>query len=257
MHMKWITTTLIAILFINLTMLSVKAEDGHELWLPKRKAAPVKVISAKKSPILDIAIQELKAGWNGKPGATIVLSLKSEAALKDDGFALSNTEIRSNSELGILYGAYELLRRQATGQQTGSIRSNPSYMHRILNHWDNLNGSVERGYAGKSIFWRDEKDSLSVTAKDKVLWTEYARANASIGINGTVLNNVNASPAILNAKYLSKVKAIAEVLRPYGLKTYLSVNFSSPMRIGGLKTADPLNPEVKQWWIEKVRKSTS
>jgi alpha-glucuronidase len=253
MHMKWITTTLITILFIKLTMVSARAEDGHELWLPKRKASPVKVISSKKSPILDIAIAELKSGWNGKPGASFVLNLKFTAAIKNDGFALSNTEIQANSELGILYGAYELLRRQVTGQQTASMRSNPSYMHRILNHWDNLNGTVERGYAGKSIFWRDEKDSLTVTAKDKVLWTAYARANASIGINGTVLNNVNASPAILSAKYLNKVKTIAAVLRPYGLKTYLSVNFSSPMRIGGLKTADPLNPEVKQWWIDKVR----
>ena len=253
MRMKWITTTLITILFINLMMLSAKAEDGHELWLPKRKAAPVKVTSDKKSPTLDIAIQELKAGWNGKPGATIVLNVKFSEAIKNDGFEIGNNEIRANTDAGVLYGVYELLRRQATGQTTASIRSNPSYMHRILNHWDNLNGSVERGYAGKSIFWRDEKDSLTVTAKDKMLWMEYARANASIGINGTVLNNVNASPAILSAKYLKKVKAIAAVLRPYGLKTYLSVNFSSPMRIGGLKTADPLNPEVKQWWVDKVR----
>ncbi|MEJ7559020.1 MAG: alpha-glucuronidase [Pedobacter sp.] len=251
--MKWITTTLITILYFNLVISSVRAEDGHELWLNRKSVSPVKVICAIKSPVLDIAVHELTAGWNGTPGATIVLNLKFVNTIKNDGFILGNNEVRANSELGILYGVYELLRRQSTGQKTSSVLSNPSYMHRILNHWDNLNGTVERGYAGNSIFWRNEKDSLTVTAKDKALWTEYARANASIGINGTVLNNVNASPAILTAQYLQKVKAIAEVMRPYGLKTYLSVNFSSPVRIGGLKTADPLNPEVKQWWTDKVR----
>ena len=251
--MKWIQSTLSTFIVIFLAISSVHAEDGHQLWLHKRKASPVKVICNNKSPIMKIAIKELEEGWNDPSNTEVALNIKFSDAIKNDGFSISNHEVRANSELGILYGVYELLRRQATGQQIKSVRSNPSYMHRILNHWDNLNGTVERGYAGNSIFWRNEKDSLTVTAKDKILWTEYARANASIGINGTVLNNVNASPSILTDKYLKKVKTIADVLRPYGLKTYLSVNFSSPMRIGGLKTADPLDPEVKRWWTNKVQ----
>jgi alpha-glucuronidase len=251
--MKWTKTTLITILFFGLMNLLVSAEDGHQLWLKRHHISPVNVICPKKSPVLDIAVRELKGGWNGTPNATLVLNIKSSKVIKQDGFVLDSNRITSNSEIGILYGVYELLRRQATGQSTARVLSNPSYMYRILNHWDNLNGSVERGYAGNSIFWRNERDSLTVTPKDEILWAEYARANASIGINGSVLNNVNASPSILTAVYLKKVKAIADILRPYGLKTYLSVNFSSPVRIGGLKTADPLDPGVRKWWKHKIR----
>src|SRR5690606_35413153 len=117
--------------------------------------------------------------------------------------------------------------------------------------WDNLDGSVERGYAGKSIFWRGEKD-LAVTENDRKLWTEYAQANASIGINGSAINNVNASPKMLSSAVLQRAKAIADVLRPYGIKTYLSVNFASPAVLGGLKTSDPLNAEVINWWKNKT-----
>lgn len=230
-----------------------KAEDGHQLWLKKQNPFPVNIICTKKSPVLDIAVKELKDGWNGIPDATVTLQLKPVKSIKDDGFLLENSRVSANSELGILYGVYELLRRQATGQTVNHVLSNPSYRHRILNHWDNLNGTVERGYAGHSIFWRNEKDSLTITPEDKTLWNEYARANASIGINGTVLNNVNASPLILTAGYLKKVRAIADVLRPYGVKTYLAVNFSSPVKIGGLKTADPLDPAVKKWWKDKIQ----
>jgi alpha-glucuronidase len=251
--MKWINTTLVTVIFIKVFCLSAKAEDGHQLWLKQPTPSPVNVICVKKSPVLDIAIKELKDGWHGTPDATVTLQLKPVKSIKDDGFLLENSNVSANSELGILYGVYELLRRQATGQTVNHVLSNPSYRQRILNHWDNLNGTVERGYAGNSIFWRNEKDSLTITPKDKTLWHEYARANASIGINGTVLNNVNASPLILTAGYLKKVKTIAEVLRPYGVKTYLSVNFSSPVKIGGLKTADPLDPDVKRWWKEKIQ----
>lgn len=251
--MKCIKITLITIFLIKILSIPVKADDGHQLWLNKRDAVPVSVVCAKKSAVLDIAIKELKNGWNGKPNSTVSLHIQPTKSIKNDGFILETNGIRSNSELGILYGVYELLRRQALGQSASNISSSPSYMHRILNHWDNLNGSVERGYAGNSIFWRNEKDSLTVTQKDKTLWLEYARANASIGINGTVLNNVNASPAILTGEYLKKVKVIADILRPYGLKTFLSVNFSSPVRIGGLKTSDPLDPEVKKWWSGKIQ----
>jgi alpha-glucuronidase len=123
----------------------------------------------------------------------------------------------------------------------------------VLNHWDNLDGSVERGYAGHSIFWNAGTDSQTVTEKDKALWLEYARANASIGINGAVLNNVNASPKILSIECLMRVKAISEVLRPYGIKTYLAINFSSPSLLGKLKNSDPLDPQAVQWWEGKVK----
>ncbi len=138
------------------------------------------------------------------------------------------------------------------GDETKEGVDNPSYEFRILDHWDNPNGSVERGYAGNSIFWR-KQDPFTVTTDDKKLWQEYARANASIGINGSVLNNVNASPSILTQDYLNRAKAIADVLRPYGVKIYLSVNFASPAALGGLKTADPLDPAVIAWWKNKVK----
>ncbi|HEX3934416.1 MAG TPA: alpha-glucuronidase, partial [Puia sp.] len=154
--------------------------------------------------------------------------------------------------VGILYGVYDLLRRQRTGEKSTGEVCNPSYEVRILDHWDNLNGTVERGYAGNSIFWRMD-DPFSVTGADKRLWQEYARANASIGINGSVLDNVNASPRILTADYLARVKAIADILRPYGVKAYLAVNFASPILTGGLKTADPLDPSVIAWWRNKVK----
>ena len=182
----------------------------------------------------------------------MVLTVKPDKSIKGDGFKLTLNGVQANNDLGILYGVYELLRRQQTGESIKEETINPSYELRLLDHWDNLNGTIERGYAGHSIFWRHGTDSLSVTEKDRVIWREYARANASIGINGAVLNNVNASQLMLTTEYLERVKAIAEVLRLYGIKTYLSIKFSSPMLIGGLKTADPLDPEVIKWWKTKV-----
>ena len=233
-------------------VLFLKASDGHELWLRKKNALPVNVVCAVKSATLSIAIQELQQGWQGKSGATLVLSIKKDKAVKADGFRLSQDGIQANTDIGILYGVYELLRRQQTAQAVENVLSNPSYDLRILNHWDNLNGSVERGYAGQSIFWRKDNAFL-ITANDKSRWLEYARANASVGINGSVLNNVNASPLILSADYLARAKAIADVLRPYGIKTYLSVNFSSPKITGGLPTSDPLDTSVIRWWKTKVK----
>ena len=244
---------LICILALFLTVLAAKADDGHELWLRKQKANPVTVVCSKQSATLEIAKQELLQGWLGKAGETVVLTIKQDKTIKGDGFKLSASSVQANTELGILYGVYELLRRQQTGQQEQTFTSNPSYERRILNHWDNLNGSVERGYAGRSIFWRNGKDSLQVTDNDRNLWKEYARANASIGINGSVLNNVNASPKMLSSDCLKKVKAIADALRPYGVKAYVSINFSSPARLGGLKTSDPLDPEVIKWWKDKIK----
>jgi alpha-glucuronidase len=239
--------------FFVLLSFNLQAEDGHDLWLRGKGTNSVNVICSKKSPTLSIAMQELRQGWQGKTNEKIELVVKSDKAIKGDGFRIGKNRIQANTDIGILYGVYELMRRQQTGENIYEEVCNPSYERRILNHWDNLDGTIERGYAGSSIFWRKGKDSLTVTDTDKQLWQEYARANASIGINGSVLNNVNASPAILTADYLKKTKEIADVLRPYGIRTYLSVNFASPQVIGGLKTSDPLNSEVAQWWKNKVK----
>lgn len=150
----------------------------------------------------------------------------------------------------MLYGAYSLLRMQAAGQLTVplSVTEQPAYDLRILNHWDNPDGTVERGYAGRSLWnWEELPGTLSPR------YEAYARANASVGINGTVLNNVNASPQVLTTGSLEKVKALADVFRPYGIKVYLSVNFASPIRLGKLDTADPLDKEVIGWWKQKVK----
>jgi alpha-glucuronidase len=170
--------------------------------------------------------------------------------------------IAANDDVGLLYGAFNFLRLIKTEQSLGniSIISRPRIQRRILNHWDNLNGIVERGYAGKSLWkWNELPEKIDSRYGD------YARANASIGINGAVLNNVNANPDILRPEYLKKVAALADVFRPYGIRVYLSVNFSSPISakfkledsrrggIGNLQTSDPLNPEVRQWWKDKAK----
>jgi alpha-glucuronidase len=243
----------IVFFILLLTAFNLHAEDGRNLWLRAKSTGSVSVVCAKSSPTLAIAKQELEQGWQGKDGAKIVLTIKKDKAVKGDGFKLSENEVQANTELGILYGVYELLRRQQSGQPIPVEISNPSYERRVLNHWDNLDGSIERGYAGLSIFWHDEEKGFAVTEKDKSLWKDYARANASLGINGSVLNNVNASQLMLTTECLGKVKAIAEVLRPYGIKTYISIKFSSPALIGGLKTSDPLDPEVIKWWNNKIK----
>jgi alpha-glucuronidase len=245
------TTISIVILFF----LGIKlwAENGHNLWLRETYYKQVNVVCAKSSTTLNIAKQELQKGWQGLDGASVELQVKADKVIKGDGFKLSQNIIQANTESGILYGVYELLRRQQTGEAIQDTVINPSYELRLLNHWDNLDGTIERGYAGLSIFWRNGIDNLVVTDNDKVLWHEYARANASIGINGAVLNNVNASPNMLTADILNRVKAIAEVLHSYGIKTYLSIKFSSPSMIGGLKTSDPFDPEVIKWWKAKAK----
>lgn len=228
------------------------ANNGHDLWLRPVKANPVKVETSLKSGVVALATQELEQGWTGQSGATVKLSLVKDAAVKADGFRLTQNSVEAKTEMGILYGVYEMLRRQQTGESKSSLISNPSYNLRILNHWDNLNASIERGYAGESIFWRKGDSGFTVTENDKKLWQQYARANASIGINGSVLNNVNASPQMLSSQYLARVKAIADVLRPYGIKTYLSINFATPIKLGNLATADPLNKDVIRWWKAKT-----
>ena len=245
-------TNIFFYILISITV-SLHAEDGHNLWLRNKNSGSVNVICKKNSPTLAIAKQELEQGWQGKDQALVELTVIQDKAIIGNGFKLSSNGVQANTDLGILYGVYEILRRQQTGQDLKEKIYNPSYECRILNHWDNPDGSIERGYAGLSIFWHKGDNPLVVTKNDKVLWQEYARANASIGINGTVLNNVNSSPFMLTKEYLQRVKIIAEVLRPYGIKTYLSIKFSSPSLIGGLKSSDPLNPEVIKWWNNKSK----
>ncbi|MBR4480884.1 MAG: alpha-glucuronidase [Prevotella sp.] len=244
----------ITLLLTLMLVLSARAEDGSRLWLRYETVNKVKV-----SGIDCLAAGELRQYYKGPEVMLIV-----DASLPEDAYQISSengkTIVRAKEHQGLLYGAYALLRSQ---KDPSAIRQGivekPFFKYRILNHWDNLDGSIERGYAGRSIFWDLEGDQPK--AIDARLMKEYARANASIGINGTVLNNVNASPKMLSAPYIDKVKEIADILRPYGIKVYLSVNFASPMTIpakgfnGGkpLKTADPLNTKVKAWWKAKAK----
>jgi len=159
------------------------------------------------------------------------------------------TVIASDSEIGALYGVFHFLRLMQTLQpiNTLDVTQKPRVQLRMLNHWDNLDGSIERGYAGRSLWnWSALPDAIDPRLRD------YARANASIGINGSLLHNVNANAQILTADYLSKVAAIADVFRPYGVRVFLSARFSAPMELGGLKTAGPLDPEVARWWKKKA-----
>lgn len=240
------------IIFILSSLLSW-AEDGSRLWLryPEIKQKEKSILSSHSSPTINIALDELSNHWQGQ---TIELQLNKKLKHLKDGYSIkSNNQkiiISAASDVGLLYGSYCFLRLQQTGADltTLDIEELPSYDIRVLNHWDNLDGTIERGYAGYSLWkWDELPNTLSPRYK------EYARANASIGINGTVLNNVNASPNILKKDYLEKVKALADIFRPYGLKVYLSVNFSSPKVLEGLSDSDPLNPEVQKWWKAKAK----
>lgn len=258
------------------------AEDGYELWLRYRPIEKLKVSSivvGSHGPRLKVAGQELQRGLSamtGKPvgirsevadGAivigtpetsTLVAKLRPQlSGLGHEGFLLSSltisgkrlTVVAANSEVGALYGAFALLRHLQTGHSLAglNVRDGPRYTVRLLNHWDNLDGFVERGYAGKSLW-----DWKSLPKKLDPRYVDYARANASIGINGTVLTNVNANAEVLTAPYLRKVAALADTFRPWGIRVYLTARFSAPMEIGGLKTADPLDPAVRTWWKSKA-----
>ena len=214
-------------------------EDGSRLWLRFNNASTTVTITGVEGT----AMTELKTYWQGGP-----VVLKRQKDLPREGYTIKSqggkTVIAASSDNGLLYGAYHLLRLQQTGMSCDNLHINekPFYDLRILNHWDNPNGTCERGFAGKSIFLNPDPERMRM----------YARANASVGINGTVLNNVNAKPEALTTESLEKAKAIADQLRPYGIRVYLSINFASPMKVGGLKTADPLDAEVIRWWKDKV-----
>ena len=236
------------LLLACLSACTTKVEDGHDLWLrmPKNLHAR-QVTTDRESPTARLAVDELESGWQG---GAVTLHVDERLDL-GDGYSVAvgddgHITVSASSDAGLLYGAYALLRAQQTGVPVVEGISKPHFALRILNHWDNLDGSIERGYAGRSIFWGS--DSVPV---DDVL-RQYARANASVGINGTVLNNVNASPQMLSPDNLAKVKRLADAFRPYGLRVYLAVNFASPMDLGGLSTADPLKPQVRAWWQAKV-----
>lgn len=226
------------------------AYDGSCLWFSRGDNDNQAVITVpkSKSPTVAIAAEELNKAWHGEP---LRLEIKRDKNLGNEGFRVYRDKkglvLSANNDLGLLYGSYALLRDNAAGKAIALREEIPAYNVRVLNHWDNLDGTIERGYAGHSIWnWDELPDVVSPR------YREYARANASVGINGVVLNNVNASSKILSAEYLAKVAKIADVFRPYGIKVYLSANFAAPMQLGGLKTADPLVPEVAAWWKAKA-----
>lgn len=269
------------LLFTVLTSLQVSAQsDGSQLWLGKQYANSCQVISQlPDDATAKIAKQELENNWRGKNVELKIdkslnlgegYNIYARPAQQGDNIQYEAT-ITASNPIGLLYGAYELIRLQNTdAYNTGSGNQQnfskaidetekPQVGLRILNHWDNLDGSIERGYAGKSIFkWEEIKlgkngkgGSISKSLHDRLI--TYARANASLGINGSVLNNVNASPKMMTSEYINKVKIIANILRPYGIRVYLSINFASPMALGYTKTADPLDKKVQQWWKKKAK----
>ena len=270
----------------------VRAEDGYELWLRYRRvddtarlaayrAAISSILVPGNSPTSAATVRELRRGLEGLLGApvpvvwevardgTVIaataaspfvreLGLDAELArVGEEGYLLYTvrargyvaTLIAANTDVGVLYGAFHLLRLLQTQQPLGNlaIAERPRIRQRVLNHWDNLDGSVERGYAGGSLWdWHKLPGYLPPR------YTDYARANASLGINGTVLTNVNANATSLTADYLRKAAALADVFRPYGIRVYLTARFSAPIEIGGLKSADPSAPEVRSWWAARI-----
>ena len=242
-----------SVCFLSLA-LTLWAEDGSRLWLRQTPVNQASVCCLVTSPTLTVAREELAALWKGGEVDLQLCADETHRRLGKEGYTIRTSEgktvLEAATEQGLLYATYHLLRLQAEGADCTrlDIREKPAFDIRVLNHWDNLDGTIERGYAGRSLWkWEDLTDSVSAR------YREYARANASVGINGTVLNNVNASPEILSTDYLQKVRKLADVFRPYGIKVYLSVNFASPMKLGGLSTADPLDEEVARWWEEKVQ----
>lgn len=234
-----------------------KTSDGSMLWLNKQ-CYNTCLVKGKtdKDATLSIAKDELTKYYKGKE-----VSIRVDPLLNlGEGYMLTDSSIIASSSIGILYGAYDLLRLQETGNLSHlSKTEKPAVNLRILNHWDNLDGSIERGYAGKSI-WKWDEIILDKTGEFKNISKDlrnrlitYARSNASIGINGAVLNNVNASPQMMTSEYLHKVKVIADIFRPYGIRVYLSINFASPMALGYTKTADPLDMKVQLWWKKKAK----
>jgi alpha-glucuronidase len=257
-----------------------------KLPIPRRlseyQAALTHVVSSAGGASTEVAATELVEGLSGLTGSNVTVSetvqgpgavvigtpasssiiaglplAERVAALGPEGYLVEAADIAGqsaivvagNTEVGVLYGTFALLRHLQSHSSLSklSLSASPKLERRVLNHWDNLDRTVERGYAGRSLWdWAALPGSLSPRYED------YARANASVGINGTVLTNVNANAQLLTASYLGKVKALADVFRPYGIKVYVTARFSAPIEIGGLATADPMNATVKKWWADKA-----
>jgi alpha-glucuronidase len=254
-----------AALFAGLAAVPVSAEDGYALWMRYAALpAPTEIQVARDTRTLRAAADELRRALPAGSGP-VVLSLLDESrlagarssALGDEGYVVrrttidghATTVIGGNTDRGVLYGAFALLRHLGTGGKIAAVdlHSAPAVQLRVLNHWDNLDGVVERGYAGHSLW-----DWWSLPDLKDPRYTDYARANASLGINGTVLNNVNAKALSLTPRYIAKAAALADIFRPYGIKVYLSARFSAPIELGGLKTADPRDRRVAAWWKAKA-----
>ncbi len=253
-----------------------------EELLQEYRSSLGEIVIEGESPTLSIVQKEMQRGLSGLLGTSIpvntsitknhsviigtpensdlIASLdlkKSLQAVGKEGFLIRQETINgnqhiviaANSDVGVLYGMFNFLRQLQTHQSIRdiSIESAPKIQHRLLNHWDNLDRTVERGYAGLSLW-----DWSTLPEYKKPRYTDYARANASLGINGTVLNNVNSDPRMLTEQFIKKATTLADIFRPYGIKVYFSANFYAPMRIGGLETADPLDKEVQQWWKDKA-----
>ena len=281
---------IVLFIILTLTVSLLKAENGYDLWLRYNKVSNPAILTEYKkqiqspvvlgtSPTISIIKAELSKAFSGLTGTAYTISssinnsmsfiagvgssspILSAVITKDELSRVGNegyiikaksgkTMITANTEVGLLYGIFHFLRLMQMQQSVTNLTiiSSPKIKLRLLNHWDNLNRTVERGYAGFSIWdWHKLPDFI-----DK-RYVDYARANASIGINGTVLTNVNANAVILTKPYLEKVKALADIFRPYGIKVYLTARFSAPIEIGKLKTADPLNDSVQNWWKQKAR----
>jgi alpha-glucuronidase len=253
-------------------------ENGYELWLRYRLIENPEVLAAYQealqaivinanSPSLSAARDELERGLSGLFGKPIPLNpailpssylfcgrLESEEALGDEGFViLSDSDkisILGKTDIGILYGVFHFLRHLQRYQSLENLHiiSKPKIKLRMLNHWDNLDGTIERGYAGYSLW-----DWHKLPHYREPRYQDYARANASIGINATVLTNVNANALILSPQYLEKAAALADVFRPYGIKVFLTARFSAPMELAGLESADPLHPDVMDWWKARAK----
>lgn len=280
------TAKKLSFFLILLTLLTTRlfAEDGYRLWLRYDKIENIPLLTQYKKLIRSVAVagnsatinaikDEIKNGLSGLLGTSVGFSNASPSIIiaknidlsKDqlqktgsEGYAIvtrlitgkRTITISANTDIGLLYGTFHFLRLLQMQQPVENLNivSAPAIRLRLLNHWDNLDRSVERGYAGISIFnWHTLPGYIDQR------YIDYARANASVGINGTVLTNVNANATILTRSYLEKVKALADLFRTYGIKVYLTARFSAPIEIGNLETADPLNDTVRLWWKEKMK----
>jgi len=230
-----------------------RAESGHDAWLrysPTGSAPVITVVG--NSALLESARQELMRGFRTPTAQAIVLG-GTAAKLKPDGYELKTVGgkivITGADDRGVLYGAFALLRKVALGESVAKLdeQSEPRVPVRWVNHWDNLDGSIERGYGGRSIFW-----DKGTARPDLTRVNDYGRMLASLGINGASINNVNVNPRILAPDFLPEIVRIANTLRPWGVRTVLSVDFGSPQKVGGLDTFDPLDPEVIAWWAAKT-----